>query len=90
MGTRRRLRVLRRDNYRCVYCRVELAVNKKGVQGSTTVDHIVPRVHGGRDADFNMVACCQACNTAKADKPYIAFADIEAIQYIGKVKRGEV
>jgi hypothetical protein len=33
-----------------------------------TVDHIVPRSLGGPDAQWNLVPCCQACNSAKANR----------------------
>lgn len=49
--------VLRRDGWRCAYCSGHAA----------TVDHVLPRSRGGANAWLNTVACCQRCNTRKAD-----------------------
>ncbi|GFR40879.1 hypothetical protein Agub_g1531 [Astrephomene gubernaculifera] len=36
-----------------------------------TVDHVVPRAHGGRDNDDNLVVSCGPCNYRKgANMPY--------------------
>jgi len=50
--------VLQRDNHVCGYCR----------DVATTVDHIVPRAHGGKHDWRNVVAACRKCNSKKADK----------------------
>lgn len=50
--------VLVRDRHRCAYCR----------RRATTVDHIVPRSHGGGDTWLNTVAACAADNHRKADR----------------------
>lgn len=50
--------VLRRDVHRCAYCGGH----------ATTVDHVMPRSRGGRDAWENLVACCVRCNNAKGDR----------------------
>lgn len=49
--------VLRRDHRRCAYC---------GERGDT-IDHVVPRSRGGQHSWDNCVACCQRCNTRKAN-----------------------
>lgn len=55
--------VLVRDRYVCAFC---------GGHAST-VDHIRPRSRGGQNSWLNVVACCSACNGAKADRtPYEA------------------
>jgi 5-methylcytosine-specific restriction endonuclease McrA len=52
--------VFARDNYTCQYC---------GSQGKDlTIDHVVPKRHGGGMAWDNLVACCRRCNTKKGDK----------------------
>lgn len=52
--------VFARDNYTCQYC------------GSTskdlTIDHVLPKRHGGGMHWENLVACCRRCNTRKGDK----------------------
>lgn len=50
--------VLARDNYTCGYC------GKK----ADTVDHIIPKKHGGSNSYENCVAACVRCNSKKADK----------------------
>ena len=55
--TRRNL--LKRDNHRCQYC----GKTKKPL----TIDHVIPRNRGGRDAWENLVAACMRCNTKKGD-----------------------
>ena len=52
--------IFARDNYTCQYC---------GVQSrDLTIDHIVPKRHGGGMQWDNLVACCRRCNTRKGDK----------------------
>jgi hypothetical protein len=47
--------VLRRDNFVCAFC---------GGRAST-IDHLVPRSHGGRNTWLNTVSACYGCNQAK-------------------------
>jgi 5-methylcytosine-specific restriction endonuclease McrA len=52
--------IFARDNFTCQYC---------GAQSrDLTIDHIVPKRHGGAMAWENLVACCRRCNTKKGDK----------------------
>lgn len=50
--------VLARDGHRCAYC----------ARPATTVDHVIPRKHGGDNSYSNCVAACLRCNSKKADK----------------------
>ncbi|MBO7940422.1 MULTISPECIES: HNH endonuclease [Streptomyces] len=50
--------VLVRDRHRCAYCG----------RRATTVDHVVPRSHGGQDSWLNTVASCAEDNHRKADR----------------------
>ncbi|WKX69630.1 HNH endonuclease [Streptomyces sp. XD-27] len=50
--------VLVRDRHRCAYCGGR----------ATTVDHVVPRSHGGGDTWLNTVASCAEDNHRKADR----------------------
>lgn len=52
---RLRLRVLRRDRWRCRTCG----------QPATEVDHIVPSTAGGSDAMTNLQALCRRCHSTK-------------------------
>ena len=57
-----RSNVLRRDQYCCQYCGIDLT-NK-----DATVDHIVPRSKGGGSTWVNMVASCRDCNLSKGNR----------------------
>ncbi len=52
--------IFTRDGNRCVYC------------GAThlplTIDHVIPRVRGGRNEWDNLVCCCTKCNNKKGDR----------------------
>lgn len=57
-----RFAVFRRDNYTCQYC-------GKCLRGKNiTVDHIVPKVRGGKNTFLNCVTSCYPCNNGKRDK----------------------
>ena len=51
-------RLLERDSHRCAYCGKE----------ATTVDHVLPRYHGGQTTWENTVACCLKCNGRKGSR----------------------
>jgi len=52
--------IFRRDNYTCQYC---------GHQAKNlTVDHVVPRHHGGQHCWENLVSACPACNHRKGGR----------------------
>lgn len=52
----RKRRAWERTARRCYWCDVALPF------ADATVDHIVPRAHGGSDAAHNLVTACGACN----------------------------
>ena len=54
-----RKNILRRDRFRCQYC---------GSRQKLTVDHVLPRSRGGRDAWHNLVAACTSCNNKKGSR----------------------
>lgn len=52
--------VFARDNYTCQYC---------GRQSKElTLDHVIPKHHGGKSTWDNLVCCCRRCNSRKGDK----------------------
>jgi 5-methylcytosine-specific restriction endonuclease McrA len=52
--------VFARDAFTCQYC---------GVVGKDmTIDHVLPRRHGGRTEWDNVVCSCRRCNMKKSDK----------------------
>lgn len=52
--------VFARDNYTCQYC--------GSASKDLTIDHVLPKRHGGGMQWENLVACCRRCNTKKGDK----------------------
>ncbi len=53
--------IFRRDNHTCQYC------GAKNVP--LTIDHIVPKVDGGKDSWENLVTACIQCNNKKGGRP---------------------
>lgn len=51
-----------RDNFVCQYC------GKVVAEGDCTVDHVVPKVNGGKSSWENCVCSCKRCNNAKGDR----------------------
>jgi len=49
-----------RDNYTCAYCGIK--------SDKMTVDHVVPKSHGGKNTFENCVTSCKKCNNRKGDK----------------------
>ncbi|MBI5199415.1 MAG: HNH endonuclease [Nitrospirae bacterium] len=52
--------VFRRDDFTCQYCGSR--------EGTLTIDHVIPRSHGGESCWENMVVACQRCNLKKGDQ----------------------
>ena len=55
-----RLEVFNRDKYVCQYCGRET--------GDLTLDHVVPKWHGGEHSWENVVSACIPCNRRKAGR----------------------
>jgi len=53
--------ILKRDGYTCQYC-------GRNSGEHMTIDHIIPRSHGGRMVWENVVGACRACNTRKGNR----------------------
>jgi 5-methylcytosine-specific restriction endonuclease McrA len=51
--------IFKRDGYRCAYC---------GSSQHLTIDHVIPRSHGGEDAWENLVTACESCNRRKGNR----------------------
>ena len=51
-----------RDNYTCQYC------GTKHRQGDLTIDHVIPKSHGGRTSWTNCASACKPCNSSKSNK----------------------
>jgi 5-methylcytosine-specific restriction endonuclease McrA len=51
---------------KCIHCSAKLVVDERGeLGGVATVEHIVPRHHGGDDAIANHALACAGCNHEK-------------------------
>lgn len=57
-----RFALVKRDESTCQYC------NKKLNNSSITIDHVIPRSHGGPTSFTNCVVSCQICNGKKGNK----------------------
>ncbi|MGL6340322.1 MAG: HNH endonuclease [Waterburya sp.] len=57
-----RVDVLRRDNYRCVFCGV--SAKKAELQ----IDHIIPFSQGGSNTMDNLQTLCSDCNLGKSNR----------------------
>ena len=57
-----RRNIFKRDRYTCQYC------GKQPAPDRLTIDHVVPRSHGGGSSWENCVLACVDCNHYKADR----------------------
>jgi 5-methylcytosine-specific restriction endonuclease McrA len=57
-----RRNVFRRDRYTCQYC------GARPGSAELTIDHVVPRSHGGASSWENCVLACVTCNRHKANR----------------------
>lgn len=67
-----RAQVSLRDDDICAYCGVECT----GIPGDDkqfTVDHVVPRIAGGKNELDNLVTACRLCNSYKGTMPIEKF-----------------
>lgn len=57
----------RRLEGKCIFCRRKLAiaVDRDERHPTATVEHILPRAHGGTDALENLAVACRRCNGGK-------------------------
>jgi 5-methylcytosine-specific restriction endonuclease McrA len=54
---------------KCIHCRTPLAVALDGTPiGDVTIEHIVPRFHGGTDELENLALSCGPCNHTKGHR----------------------
>lgn len=66
----RRLKIWKRDGYKCHYCgcAVFKARGDNQFNNTATVDHVIPRSKGGTNHASNLVTACRRCNNAKDDQ----------------------
>ncbi len=65
MESATRLLVRTRAGNRCEYC----LLPQEGCSLTHHIEHIVPRQHGGSDADSNPALACHRCNLRKGPNP---------------------
>ena len=54
---------------KCLHCNAHLMVDLNGEPISrATIEHIIPRVHGGTDALENLGLACARCNQGKGSR----------------------
>lgn len=66
-----------RDKNTCQYCSRQLALRH------LSLDHVIPRCHGGKTSWENVVCCCLKCNGRKGDQ----FPEDAGMKLIQKPKR---
>lgn len=54
--------IMLRDNYTCQYC------GTQPTKASLTIDHVTPKVRGGKTTWENVVCACKRCNLRKGSK----------------------
>ena len=57
-----RKNVFSRDDHRCQYCGYQRPVNQ------LSLDHVIPRSHGGKTTWENIVCSCMKCNSKKGGR----------------------
>jgi len=57
-----RLRVYMRDGFVCTYCGKVIKTAE-----DMTIDHVLPKNHGGTNQLSNLTSCCKRCNHDKKD-----------------------
>ncbi len=60
---------------RCHYCRCEMLLSQanRSKPQYATIDHVIPRVEGGKKTKDNIVAACASCNNRKGHMAYHLF-----------------
>ena len=69
-----RKNILLRDRNMCQYCQ------KVMIAAELTLDHVVPRCHGGLSTWENLVACCRECNRRKGSQLLHELKDMKLVR----------
>lgn len=67
----KRLALYMRDSFQCAYCGRDLRLASPE---EVTLDHLVPRVAGGKNDSQNLVTACGQCNSSRGAKPWTDYA----------------
>ena len=68
--------IFAQDGYKCCYCLLDLTTQPSLLR---TIEHIVPRKHGGTDADTNLLTSCFYCNSRRGATPIHQFVGRETL-----------
>jgi 5-methylcytosine-specific restriction endonuclease McrA len=74
IGERQRKKA-EQQNWACYYCGERMSENAESAR-AVTLDHIIPRAHGGTYAQRNLVAACRTCNGIRGHADFEAFRDL--------------
>ena len=58
----KRERLWEKYGRKCHWCGIDTLISWNNSPTDATVDHILPRSHGGTDEESNLVSACNACN----------------------------
>ena len=64
ISRRQRRRIFARDRFACYWCDARVTIGH-----NATLEHVVPRSHGGSNRMDNLVTACKPCNEARGDHP---------------------
>lgn len=70
ISKRRRRAIYARDGARCVWCATLCEPTQ------LTLDHVVPRAHGGTHSTRNLVTACLRCNSRRGCLTLLQFARV--------------
>lgn len=74
---------------KCIHCRTKLAISVDGDPiSAASIEHIVPRCHGGTNDLENLAIACQRCNAEKGYRHDVQHAsDPKLLALIETLKR---
>lgn len=74
---------------KCIHCRRRLVVSEEGeLLGTASIEHIVPRTHGGTNDLENLALACAACNGEKGIRhDHKRRDDPDLVQLIDRLRR---
>jgi 5-methylcytosine-specific restriction endonuclease McrA len=68
----------------CIYCGLQFEKRSTDRTKRKTIDHLIPISKGGSHAEYNLVICCQSCNSAKSSKDFSDWVEELAEPYKSK------
>lgn len=80
----KRFAIYLRDGFCCQYCGTDL---EGAAAEEVTLDHLVPRIKGGSNAENNLVTACRSCNSSRQDRPWRQYAPGGAVERIRRTVR---